>query len=217
MATAHRLTNLHLDRIDFVDDGANPGARITLFKRKEAVMAEKETTPGAGPEVAELAKRATEAERQTVELQKRLDEMEKARKADTEELAKMRATAERNAAIEVAKGMGAIAPVDDLAKVIEKAKRSLDAETYTAFESVLKGAAEKVKQGALFTELGSGSPVLKADTPQGRMEALAKAYAEKHSVTVAKAHSTLSKTDAEYRKAAQEEYDLYAARQRGGH
>lgn len=212
-----RLTQLVIERVDGVDAGANPGARVALWKRKEAVMADtKEPSPGAGAEVAELAKRATEAETKTVELQKRLDEIEKARKADTEELAKMRATAERNAAIDVAKRLAPIAPVDDLASVIEKAKRGLDAETYAKFEGMLAGAAAKLDSVKLFGQLGSEGAVAKADTPQGRMDALAKAYATTNKVTVAKAHALLSKDDAEYRKAAAEEYDQYAARQRGG-
>lgn len=47
---ATKLKNLHLTKVDAVDEGANPGARITLFKRREGEGSIAGGMPAAEPE-----------------------------------------------------------------------------------------------------------------------------------------------------------------------
>ncbi|HSC59554.1 MAG TPA: hypothetical protein VLC11_08320 [Gemmatimonadales bacterium] len=156
MATT--LKNLKLDRIDFVDDGANEGARITLFKRKETPMPE--TTPATpAPEVnVELEKRLKDAEAANADIAKRLKDAEDAAKAAAEVIEKMRDRQERADAIEVAKSVKHVAAVDDLAEVVRVAKRVLPVETYDKLVAVLKAADARIASGPLFSEKGSDAP-----------------------------------------------------------
>lgn len=203
---ATQLTNLVIDQIDLVDDGANPGARVMLCKRKETPMADtKQDTPGIAPEVAELAKRASEAERQVAELTKRLADSDAVVKANAEEVAKMRETADRNAAIEIAKGLGNVAPADDLASIIQKVRRT-DPETGEKLVAILAAAEAKIKSGALFSEVGKNGVVEKSSDPVAEMDRLATAYAGEHKVSVAKAHAVLGKSDPAYRAAYTKDY-----------
>lgn len=212
MAKAALLKNLKLDRIDFVDDGANPGARITLFKRKETPMAAQDAKDST--EAIEVAKReAAEAKAQVAELTKRAEEAEKVAKANAETVEKMRDRLDRDEAIAIAKGMAPVAPADDLAEVVRIAKRVLPAETYTKLETILKAAAEKIKAGDLFSEKGTGGAQSGA-TPLEKLNAMVDAeYAtvakSNHRATRAQVYADLLKSNPEARA-------LYAASEKEG-
>lgn len=160
MATT--LKNLKLNRIDFVDDGANEGARITLFKRNQETPMPDET----GPDVTvELEKRLKVAEEANAAIAKRLKDAEDAAaasaaaaKESAEVIAKMRDRQERADAIEIAKSVKSVAAVDDLAEVVRVAKSALPTETFDKFIAILKAAHARIVTGGLFSEKGSDAP-----------------------------------------------------------
>lgn len=157
MTTLYR--KLRLNRVDFVDKGANPGAHITLAKRaptEERLMADKdkELTPEA------VAKQLTEA---NVALEKRLKEAEdkvaaseKSAKEQADVVAKVLEDRAKDSALVIAKGMDKLpGKVDETAHVLFMAKRSLDADTYAQVEKLLKACDAQIRKGALFSVVGS--------------------------------------------------------------
>lgn len=152
---------LRLNRVDFVDKGANPGALITLAKRattEERHMAEPQMD-------AEVAKRLAEAETKRVELEKRLADAEaKAVKAEAdaqtnaEAVAKMLEDAAKTEAVNVAKSLSKIpGETDAVAHLIFTAKRKFDAADYESFVTVLKAANAQLAAGKLFAVAGKDS------------------------------------------------------------
>lgn len=156
MTTVYR--KLRLNRVDFVDKGANPGAHITLAKRapeEERRMAETKTelTPEA------VAKQLTEA---NIALEKRLKEAEdKAVKAEAaakeqaEAVAKMLEDRAKDAALVVAKGLDKLpGKVDETAHLLFVAKRKFDDTDYATFEKMLTACHNQIKASKLFSVAG---------------------------------------------------------------
>lgn len=196
------LKRLTIDRIDFVDDGANEGARITLFKRnKETPMADEKTVDQKAedaPQTVELEKRLKDAEAASVELAKRLKDAEDAAKASGEEVAKMRDRLEREDAIAIAKSVAHVASVDDLAEIVRVAKRAFTPEMYGKFEAVLKGAETRIAKGALFQEFGSAGQDAGA-TPAEKLDQMVKQEVTKRGgkATYATVYADLTKDNPE--------------------
>ena len=151
-----KYVKLSLDRVDIVDNGANPGAHITLAKRAQT---EKHMAEPTIPE--EIAKRIADGEAERIELKKQLAdakaESEKNAKAaqDTAEtVAKMLEDAAKADAVTVAKAFEKAGPVDAMGRILFLAKRHFPAEDYTALTALLKGAHEKIAKGNLFIVRG---------------------------------------------------------------
>lgn len=151
---ATRLARLRIDRVDFVDKGANPGAFITLAKRhtsKEQGMAE----------TVDVEKRLADAEAQVIALQKAAEDATK-RAETTEALAKKmaddlavevekRATAEAEA---ISKAL-VLPGVEDKVAFVKGVRK---AENGEAILAVLKTLAVADKTSEVFKELGSDHP-----------------------------------------------------------
>lgn len=152
---------LRLNRVDFVDKGANPGAHITLAKRapmEERRMADsKDTLPEA------VAKRLADLESEKVEMAKRLKVAEdaatenaKTAKDQAEVVAKMLEDRAKDAAMLVAKGLDKIpGKIDETAHLLFIAKRKFDDTDYAAFEKVLTACNAQIKASKLFSVSGS--------------------------------------------------------------
>jgi len=151
---------LMVNRIDFVDAGANQMANITLAKRanpEERRMADtKDTLPEA------VAKRLADLEAEKVTLAERVAKAEasaeanaKAAKDQAETVAKMLEDRAKDNAIAVAKGYPKLpGKTDDLAHLLFVAKRSFDATDYEAFTTLLKAANAQIEAGKLFSVSG---------------------------------------------------------------
>lgn len=151
---------LRLNRVDFVDKGANPGAHITLAKRAESEGRHMADNKDALPE--DVAKRLSEAEAANIELTKRLEAAETQAKQDretakqnAETVAKMLEDRARESALTVAKGLKVGTDEAKLADVLFTAKRKLDGAEYDALVGVLKGASEQIAKGKLFGVVGA--------------------------------------------------------------
>lgn len=205
------LKHLTLDRIDVVDDGANQGARITLFKRnKETRMPESEQVETPASEPVELLKRLADAEAAHAEIAKRLKAAEEKAAAGEEEIAKLRDRQEREDAIAVAKRVAAVAPVDDLAEIVRTAKRAFTPEVYAKFESVLTAAQTRLASGKLFAEIGKGGDGAGASSAD-KLDAMVKQEVLKRDgkATYAMVYADLTKSNPEARA-------LYEAIQKEG-
>lgn len=156
------LRRLRIDRVDFVDKGANPGALITLAKRatvKESQMAEL-------PE--DVAKRMAEQEDAIKALTKRAEAAEQ--KADTTEaLAKQMANdltaevAKREQAEAESIAKAVVLPgVEDKVAFIAKVRKALGSE-WPVLEKVLKELAVADRTSEIFKELGSDSAAVATD------------------------------------------------------
>lgn len=171
---ATKLTGLELDRVDFVDKGANPGAFITLFKRDgpmdKDVLVKPEATEA---QIAELQKRASDAEKVAKEA---TDQAKQAAERIAKLESDQRELVEKSEAAEfVAKAQGyrAIAKPDEFAPVLRKIHKTLDEAQRTWFTKWLDSVAEIAKQSALFRELGvGGSP--EAGTAYDKLEKMAR-------------------------------------------
>lgn len=173
-----RLRKLRIDRVDFVDTGANPGAFITLAKRhnEEKPMAEM-------PE--EVVKRLADAEEAVKALQKRAEDAE-ARALETVEFQK---AAEAKLAEEIAKretaecetiAQGLVLPgIADKAAFIKGLRQSPMAG---AVIEVLKALAVADRTSEVFKELGSDHPAGPAREPDARLNEMAEALVKSGSV-----------------------------------
>ena len=85
---------------------------------------------------------------------------------------------------------GHVAPATELAKILKAAQETMDEETYTSLESILKAADAKIETGDLFTELGRSG--------HGDTQKPGSAYAE----AVSKADEMVEKGDAKNRDVA---------------
>lgn len=147
---------LRLNRVDFVDKGANPGAHITLAKRaptEERLMADtKDTLPET------VAKRLADLEADNQALVAKVAKAEREASEQSETVAKMVETAAKAEAVTVAKGFDKLpGKTDEIAHLLFVAKRKFDASDYEAFVTVLKAADAQIKAGKLFSVTGVDS------------------------------------------------------------
>lgn len=148
---------LRLNRVDFVDKGANPGAHITLAKR-----APTEDRPMADTKEAEaVAKRLADLDAENIELAKRLAvaEATAATNAATaqeqaETVAKLLEDRAKDAALSVAKGLDKLGKVEETAHLLFVAKRKLDAEDYAQLERTFTALNAQIKASKLFGVTG---------------------------------------------------------------
>lgn len=144
---------LRLNRVDFVDKGANPGAHITLAKRaptEERHMAEsKEGLP------EEVAKRLADLDAENKALSERVQKAEAKATEDAALVAKVLEDRAKDAALVIAKSMDKVGKVEDTAHLLFVAKRALSAEDYAKLEQTLKACDAQIKKGALFSVVGS--------------------------------------------------------------
>lgn len=151
---------LNLNRVDFVDVGANQMANITLAKRaqeEERRMADtKDTLPEA------VAKRLADLEAEKVALSERVAKAEasasaneKAAKEQAETVAKMLEDRAKDQALTVAKSFPKLpGKVDEIAHLLFVAKRAFDDTDFTAFTTLLKAADAQIAAGKLFGVTG---------------------------------------------------------------
>lgn len=176
---ASRLKRLRIDRVDFVDKGANPGASITLAKRhtsKEQGMAE----PNVLPE--DVAKRMADAEEAVKALTKRAEDAE--RKAETNEaIAKkvaedLAVEVEKRETVEcegIAKTL-VLPGIEDKVGFVKALRQSPVADQVLA---VLKVLAVADRTSAVFKELGSDHPAGAAKDGYERLGQIADALVAK--------------------------------------
>ena len=158
MTTVYR--KLRLNRVDFVDKGANPGAHITLAKRaltEDRQMADNKDVLPEG-----VAKRLADLEAEKVTMAKRLAdaeakaaENEKMAKEQAEAVAKMLEDRAKDAALVVAKGLDKLpGKVDETAHLLFVAKRKFDDTDYATFEKMLTACHNQIKASKLFSVAG---------------------------------------------------------------
>ncbi len=160
MTTA--LRRLRIDRVDFVDKGANPGALITLAKRatvKEPKMAElpedvAKRLNDQAEAVAALTKRAEEAE-------KKAETTEALAKQMAEDLKTEVAKREQSEAVAIAKSV-VLPGVEDKVAFVAKLRKALGAD-WPVLEGVLKALATADKTSEVFKELGSDATQVATD------------------------------------------------------
>ena len=134
-----KLEGLEIDRVDFVDKGANPGAHITLFKR-DTTMAEKdvktepEATDAVAKRVAELEKRATDAEAKAKEATEQVTKANEQALKAAERIAKLEEAREHNEFVAKAAKFSAIAKADDFAPIYRKIHNTLSEKEREWFE-----------------------------------------------------------------------------------
>lgn len=153
-----KLTKLRIDRVDFVDNGANPGAFITLAKRAEekAIMAETNETEvmkALKDQVADLKKRADEAEAKATASEAKAKET-------AEVLAKALDARETEQCVAIAKGLTlpGVKAEDKVAFVKSLRQSEAGVTALGVIETLTKQAAKS----GLFVEKGSdgaGDPV----------------------------------------------------------
>jgi len=157
------LKGLRINRIDFVDRGANPGARVCLFKRdtqEEVVSNETPTVEELQAQLeAEVTKRQ-EAEaklQETGEVSKRVTELEQKLAKSQDEVKDLREADEmRHAIVKAEKIEEIFGPAADFAPMLRKIYRTLDETERKAWDEKVTGAVELVKEAAHFKEIGSG-------------------------------------------------------------
>ena len=186
---ATKLKDLRVNRIALVDKGANPGAWITLFKRDDTVAKDTKKKPmppenDGDADDDEKGKDMEKRDEMTIELpdeiQKRLDAavaLEKRAQELEQRVAKMEEQRERTEAIQKARTLDRLGKADDLASLIQKARKLFTADEYAAFEKNLAGWNEQLAKGKLFAEFGSDAQ--EATDPYGKLEAAAKALVSK--------------------------------------
>lgn len=173
------LKRLRIDRVDFVDKGANPGALITLAKR-----ATKTQEQGMTELPEDVAKRMADQSEAIEALTKRADTAE-AKQKETEAFQK---AAEDALAVEIAKreateaegiAKGLVLPgVTEKTVFIQKVKHALGAD-WPAMEAVLKALSVADRTSAVFTEKGSDMPVGQAPDGYDRLNEMAEALVAK--------------------------------------
>jgi len=111
------------------------------------------------------------------ELEKRDEELQKR----DERIQKLEDDAKISKFVDVAKSKyAAIAKADELGPVLKRAAETLSEEDFTYLEQLLKSAQEFAEQSRAFEALGkAGEP--DADSPEGKLEQLAKAHQKEHS------------------------------------
>lgn len=177
---AQKLKRLELTRIDLVDKGANPGARVQLFKRDEAMKQPtiEELQAQLATVTAERDGLKTAAE--NVEKADK-DELEALRKRDQENkdrIAKLEEKSDRDAAVRKAAEFKDLGTADDLSSVLYDLKKHLPAETYTKTEALFKSWNEQIQKGGVFGEIGrSGSDPV---DPEIKLDKMATEHQEKH-------------------------------------
>lgn len=181
--TTYDLEDLELDRIDFVDRGASPGAFITLFKRH---------TPKEKPLMADENENAAE------ELAKRLDALEAEKVAIAKEAAdakaevlKMRDENDKRDAVAKAAGWPALGKADEVGQMLYEVAKVAPA-TAGKLEEKLAAWAAQIAKSALFAENGKAAG--EGDTAEDKLNGVAKAHAEKHNLTYAQAYTAVLKT-----------------------
>lgn len=154
---------LRLNRVDFVDKGANPDAHITLAKRAPTEDRQMADTKDTLPEA--VAKRLADLEVEKADMAKRLKAAEdsaaenaKAAKEQAEVVAKMVEDRAKDAALTVAKGFDKLpGKVDEVAHLLFVAKRKFDEADYAQFEQMLSAVNAQIKASKLFSVTGSDS------------------------------------------------------------
>lgn len=151
---------LRLNRVDFVDKGANPGAHITLAKRaltEDRQMAENKDVLPEG-----VAKRLADLEADKIEMAKRLKvaedaavESATAAKEQAEIVAKVLEDRAKDAALGIAKGMDKLpGKSEEVAHLVFVAKRTFSADDYAQFEKTLTACHNQIKASKLFSVTG---------------------------------------------------------------
>lgn len=232
--TPHRYRKLRIGEVSVVDDGASPGARITLWKRRSGVekstmnldeilsklpeeqrtviLASIEAAQKAGMEAAkaemqaaqpeppkvevEMQAPAVEPPKAPVEAEKSADapmpeEIKKRLDAERAEVAK--AKAERDA---LAKRLADIEDRDEQREYVAKAKemplpglvddelatvlrsvakgRAIPSALATKIEAVIKSASVALAKSKLLDDVGAPGGGSDGDSPQAKLEAVAK-------------------------------------------
>lgn len=156
-----KYLRLRMNRVDFVDRGANPGAFITLAKRAPTEDRQMADTKDVLPEG--VAKRLADLEAEKVALAKRVSDAEaksaEAEKKATEQaeaVAKMLEDRAKDAALVVAKSLDKLpGKVDETAHLLFIAKRAFAADDYAQFEKVLTAANAQIAKSKLFSVIGA--------------------------------------------------------------
>lgn len=154
---------LRLNRVDFVDKGANPDAHITLAKRAPTEDRQMADTKDTLPEA--VAKRLADLDAENKALAARVEKAESDAKANeakaneqAETVAKMLEDRAKDAAFAVAKGLDKLpGKVEEVAHLLFVAKRKFDADDYTQFEKMLTAMQAQIKASKLFSVAGSDS------------------------------------------------------------
>lgn len=197
---ARKLKDLYYKVVALVDRGANQHADIVLAKRDPAAPDPKEPEmPEPTADIAKLAK----LEADQAALQKRLDESEAARvKAEkdasdknaelTAQLAKIAATESRNECIRKAVALSSLGSADDLGGMLFEIQKGVTPEVFVKVEALLKSANEQLRVNKLFVSIGADAAG--GATPEDKLNAMAKAHAEKHNLPFAKAYAAVIET-----------------------
>lgn len=219
---AQKLKRLRIDRVAFVDQGANPKAHIALCKRKEAPMAEPtaaelaETVTKLEGDVAAATARAEAAEQALAKAKEPVKEPEDVLKGLSPEaaaaVAKIRSENEALAArVEKVEGersreqmirkcadFKALGPAEDLAALLLPISKQLPKAEYDDLCKRMKAWDEQIRQSALFKEIGR-TGTEEGATPEEKLEGLAKAYHKAHAdepgLTYEIAYGRVLKTD----------------------
>lgn len=167
------VTDLVVDRVDLVDEGANSAAFIELYKRKEQGMEYSDILKKMKPEHAEVIKNNTEALEETINKQKtELDEANDALAASNEELAKAKEALDKaNEELEVLKAKSDCDDDDDKAKPTGGAAGFDETEVLKAMPEEAKAAYIKMREQKEAAE----EEVRKAAAEKQEQEAIAKA------------------------------------------
>lgn len=170
MTTA--LRRLRIDRVDFVDKGANPGAFITLAKRHNEEM------PMADKLPEDVAKKLADQAEAIEALSKRAEDAEK-KAESTEALAKKMAD---DLAVEVEKRETAESETLSKALVLPGVtdkvafvKAIRQTPVAAQILDVLKALSVADRTSEVFKELGSDAPAGTAKDPEARMSEMADA------------------------------------------
>ena len=155
-----RLVDLVIDRVDFVDKGANPGAHITLFKRDTTMADKNEATD------AEVQKRMVYLETQVADAEAKAKEATEQLGKSVERIATLesqsRDLVEKSEHAEFVAKAGqynSIMKADDFAPILRKIHKTLSEDERKVWYQWLGSLNTVAKTSALFQEIGvGGSP-----------------------------------------------------------
>lgn len=160
-----RLRKLHIDRVDLVGAGANPGAHVLVAKHDdpgtlEAHKAEAlEALPKEVNEVPETVETVAKADFEA--LRKQLADQEVLRKAEAdknaelgERIAKMELDRKRGVFVAKAAELSNLAKAEDLGNLLLEVSESVSADAFKALETLLVAANAQLAKGALFATFG---------------------------------------------------------------
>lgn len=171
----NKLSNLNLEEISLVDEGANPAANVVLFKRKEVNTVEKNTETKNDKPTVDAEKDALQ--KRVAELEKVLAERDAADKAEIEKAAAEKLVAENakvtelldrlekrveehiekaetNELMQVAAKYEILGEnADELAKVLKSVKGT---DVYNKIISNLDRELAYVEKAGTFKEIGKG-------------------------------------------------------------